>query len=409
MKSRFVVLATMMFSAAFLVGCGAEGDDTESSSSSSVVSSLSSSASSIKSSSSINSSSNSSVMNNSSSMKSSSSVKSSSASATFKKVNISAPSLANNLIEQAAQRDIWVYLPKAYYTSTDLLPVIYYLPGFGDNGILNVNMPSDFNTAFDTLNPAIVVVVDGINRFGGSFFVNSSVTGNWADYVTKDVVEYVDATYRTIPNSRARGIAGHSMGGFGALDLAMRNPTVFGSVFALAPGLVGSVGLADTQMFDSPAHIKSFINSTASWSSLSAREVLAATDVHPDYFDIGYAMAFAPKATPPFFEYPYTLVDNVLVRDDAIWAKWEAGFGAVHAEVDEYKQNLSALNGIGIDCGTNDEYQWIKRGCDYFDAELTAAEIDHTYTTHTGAHQNQLRARILNFMLPFFSENLARE
>ncbi len=120
-------------------------------------------------------------------------------------------------------------------------------------------------------------------------------------------------------------------------------------------------------------------------------------------------MAFAPKETPPFFEYPYTLVDNILVRDDAIWAKWEAGFGNVHHEVQEFSENLSSLRAIGIDCGVNEEYQWIKRGCDYMGAELTAADIEHTYTTHAGKHQDQLRSRILNFMLPFFSEHLARE
>ncbi len=397
MKNRGIGLLVMALSAILLVGCGGGNGSAES-------------ASSAQNSSRQNSSVGvSSAMSNNSSMKSSSSVKSSAVSATFKKVNISAPSLSNNIIGQSAQRDIWVYLPKAYYASTALLPVIYYLPGFGDTTMLNVSIPGDFNAAFNTLSPAIVVVVDGFNRFAGSFYVNSSTTGNWADFVAKDVVDYVDAHYRTIPHSRARGIGGHSMGGFGALDLAMRNPDIFGAVFALAPGLVGSVGLADTQLFNNQTHIKSFLASIKAASLQEPAAALTSLLQNPEYFDIAYGMAFAPKATPPFFEYPYTLVDNVLVRDDAIWAKWESGFGAVHTEVDEFKQNLLALNAIGIDCGVNDEYQWIKRGCDYFDAELTAAEIEHVYTTHTGRHQDVLRSRVLSFMLPFFSEHLARE
>jgi len=402
MKAKLPMWAVIVLSATLMVGCGGGGGHDEASSSSE--SSLGNSSQST----SVSSSKSSSSQASSLSM-SSSSAQSSTPPATFTKVSISAPSLSNNIIGQALTRDIWVYLPKAYYASEELLPVIYYLPGFGDTTMLEVRMPSDFNNSFKTLNPAIVVVVDGVNRFAGSFFVNSNTTGNWADFITKDVVEYVDANYRTIPNSRARGIAGHSMGGFGALDLAMRNPDIFGSVFALAPGLVGSVGLADTQMFNSQSHIKSFLTSIKPVAALEPAQALTTLLQNPEYFDIAYGMAFAPQAEPPFFEYPYTLVDNVLVRDDAVWAKWEAGFGAVHMEVNEFKQNLSALNGIGVDCGTNDEYQWIKRGCDYFDAELTAAEIDHTYTTHPGRHQDVLRTRILTVMLPFFSTHLARE
>ena len=339
-----------------------------------------------------------------------SSVKSSVAStgvASFNKVNISAPSLSANLIAEPLNRNLLIYLPKAYYTSTAPLPVIYYLPGFGDQTMLDVAIPEDLNTAFNTLHPSIIVVVEGVNRFAGSFFVDSGTTGNWAQFVLKDVVEYIDNNYRTIPNNKYRGIAGHSMGGFGALNLAMRHPEVFGSVFAISPGLVGSAGIVDTQMFDSPAHIKAFVKSIEPIKALSPADALSALLQNPEYFDMAYGMAFAPKSTPPFFEYPYSLVNDVLVQDDAILAKWEAGFGAVNSEVSEFSANLASLNGLGLDCGINDEYQWIKRGCDYFDTELSANHIVHTYTTHTGGHQDQLRKRILTVMLPFFSEHFS--
>lgn len=333
-----------------------------------------------------------------------------SAAATYKKVTIPSPSLSASLTAEAAQHDIWVYLPKTYFSANTPLPVIYYLPGFGDSTMLDINLPSDINTAYNSLQPSIIVIVHGLNHFYGSFFVDSPVTGNWSDLVLKDVVDFVDSHYRTIPHSRARGIAGHSMGGFGAINLAMRHPEVFGSVYSLSPGLVGSKGLLDTQMFDSEAHIKAFIAAMAPIKDLAPSAVLPALDLQWEfYFDIAYAMAFAPSTKPPYFDYPYSLVNGILVRDETIWAKWEAGFGAVHSEVQEFKGNFAMLGAIGVDCGSNDEYQWIYRGCSYFDSELTAAGIQHIYATHNAKHQDQLPSRILNFMLPFFSKNLARE
>jgi|GEM_PF-663417 len=397
-------LPTIFVSALFLMSCGGGGDNNPTSSSPSAISSSSNKSSLIS------SSQKSSTVSSSKKSSAKSSSSKSSAVATFKTVNISAPSLTDNLIAQPVMRDVMVYLPKAYFTSNAPLPVVYYLPGYGDTTMLDVSIPNDLNTAFNTLHPTILVIVSGVNRFYGSFFVDSSVTGKWSDFLLKDVVEYIDANYRTIANSNSRGIAGHSMGGFGALDLAMRHPDVFGSVFAISPGLAeGNKGVGDTQMFDNDAHIKAFITAIAPIKNLAPADALIALEQTNEYFDIAYGMAFAPLPTPPYFEYPYTLVNNTLVRDDAIWAKWDAGFGAIHSEVLQFSSNLSSLDGIGVDCGINDEYQWIKRGCDYFDSELTTAGIEHSYSTHNGKHQDQIRKRILDVMLPFFSQHLLTE
>ncbi len=65
----------------------------------------------------------------------------------------------------------------------------------------------------------IVVTAPGQHRFGGSFYVNSPVTGNWEDLIVTDIVGYVDTHYRTLAQSASRGIAGYSMGGYGALRI----------------------------------------------------------------------------------------------------------------------------------------------------------------------------------------------
>lgn len=72
------------------------------------------------------------------------------------------------------------------------------------------------------------------------------VTGNWEDFVINDVVNYVDQNFRTIQKVQARGIAGHSMGGFGALNIAMRHPDIFSCVYGMSPGLFDNNGLRNS-------------------------------------------------------------------------------------------------------------------------------------------------------------------
>jgi len=164
----------------------------------------------------------------------------------------SAPSLKNNLVGEAAERAIQVYLPPSYGIQGKRFPVVYYLPGYGDSGMIGFNLPDSMDRLIydGKLNEMIVVVVNGMNKLGGSFYVNSSVTGNWEDFIAQDVVGYVDGNFRTLAQSESRGITGHSMGGFGALNIAMHRPDVFGAVYSMSPGLFDENGLAESQMFE---------------------------------------------------------------------------------------------------------------------------------------------------------------
>jgi len=313
-------------------------------------------------------------------------------------VSIPSEALGANLIGDPAQHDAMVYLPPQYFTSDDPLPVVYYLPGYGSSTMWGLALPQDLDTAFETLDPMIIVIVSG------RFYTDSTTTGGWSTFLVDDLVPYVDSHFRTIPSRDARGISGHSMGGFGALDNAMRHSDVFGSVFAMAPGLFDENGLQESQLFDSEEHVRDVI---ALIDEAKALGPDAGLDYLLDWweFDIEYGMAFVPTDEFPYFDYPVTLADDgTLVRDDAVWARWEAGFGGLGSKVEAFTPELQSLSGIGIDCGSKDGYAWIPKGCAYLDAELTAAGIEHQYTIHSGGHASNLRERILEHMLPFFSE-----
>jgi len=91
--------------------------------------------------------------------------------------------------------------------------------------------------AVGQMDELIIVLPNAANSLAGSMYERSVLIGDYRDYIAKDLVTYIDSKYRTIANSNARGIAGHSMGGYGALSLAMEYPDVFGAVAALSPAL----------------------------------------------------------------------------------------------------------------------------------------------------------------------------
>ena len=78
--------------------------------------------------------------------------------------------------------------------------------------------------------PAIVVYVDAWTRYGGSQFVDSPGTGRYHSYLCDEVVPWVDARYRTLPDAGHRAIMGKSSGGFGSMITPMLRPDLFGAL-----------------------------------------------------------------------------------------------------------------------------------------------------------------------------------
>ena len=328
-------------------------------------------------------------------------------------IKIEAPSLAKNLVGEPAERTIYVYLPPSYASSEKRYPVVYYLPGYGDSSIIGFRLPDDMDSLIESggVQEMIIVVASGASKMGGSFYVNSPVTGNWEDHIVRDLVGYVDANFRTLPQAESRGITGHSMGGFGALNIAMHHPDVFAAVYSMSPGLFDENGLAESFMFARETLIHDFVDFETELASLPLEDSQKRTFAPPEQFSLAYGYAFAPNPDrhPPYFDYPYKEVDGKLVRDEEIWKKWESGFGGIPEETLQYKDNLLKLKGIAVDYGIHDENAWIPKGADYYGEQLGAAGIPVTVESYNGNHSNQLGERIREHMLPFFSKLLLSE
>lgn len=134
------------------------------------------------------------------------------------------------------QMDYWLYLPPGYGSSTQSYPVLYMLHGRGGS---SAQWPSfglfdqaDRLIRGGQIAPLIIVTPEGDD----GYWMNHANQGpRWGDYVTTDLVAYVDATYRTLPDRTHRALGGVSMGGHGAIELALTHPTLFAVVGGHSP------------------------------------------------------------------------------------------------------------------------------------------------------------------------------
>jgi enterochelin esterase family protein len=237
----------------------------------------------------------------------------------------------------------------------------------------------------------LVVIPDGWSRWGCGQWVDSPVTGNHEEYVLRDVISEVDASYRTIAHAASRGVLGFSSGGFGAWNLASKHPDVFGAMAALSADSF----LDMTHKFILYKYLDSIWPDPPSgpvegnfWSEL--------------VYD--YAATYSPNPeNPPYYvDLPVAFPSGELVQE--IWDRWLAFDPVVnvHARLD----NLRVLSGIMLDVGINDDYNlhWGHRLLSHYLAE---AGIPHEYREHAGNHGGRSRES-LQVALQWLGDVLAR-
>src|SRR4051812_44356011 len=159
---------------------------------------------------------------------------------TVEHIKIHGASLEGNLEGEEVDREALVFLPPSYDTSKSRrYPVVYALHGYSigaEQWSKEIHVPQTIEGAFAKgAQEAIVVLPDSKTVYNGSMYSSSVTTGDFENYVARDVVSYMDAHYRTIPRRTSRGLVGHSMGGYGASRIGMKHSDVFGSLYVMSP------------------------------------------------------------------------------------------------------------------------------------------------------------------------------
>jgi len=315
--------------------------------------------------------------------------------------------ILNTVTAERSTRELNIYLPPGYSNSNAKYPVLYLLHGIGDDHNvfmqdttqhMNIKDIMDYGIRNSLFGKMIVVTPNEKTNWFGSFYCNSSVTGSWEDFTVEELVNYIDKNYRTIKSSSSRSIAGHSMGGYGAITLAIKHPDVFSVTYGMNSAFIS---LSEKISILNPdfiaileAKTKQDLIKTQSWVTMGLLTV---------------AQAFSPNpSNPPFYaDFPFIKSENEIILDYTCFNKWQER--DVNYMIYKYYNNLKKLKAIKFDSGIYDEYKFIVINNRKLSANLNSIGIEHQFEEYNGDHRNRiwgLNGRMINDVLPFIYRNM---
>jgi enterochelin esterase-like enzyme len=311
--------------------------------------------------------------------------------ATVEHLKVHGKSLEGNLEGEDVDRTVIVFLPPSYAKEKSRrYPVVYALHGYSigaEQWTKEIHVPQTIEGAFAQGSQEMIVVLpDSKTVYNGSMYSSSVTSGDFENFIARDVVAYMDAHYRTIPKRTSRGLVGHSMGGYGASRIGMKNSEVFGSLYIMSPCCLAA----------RPARG----GNAATEAALAAAKTPAeAAKVPGISTDLAVAAAWSPnpKKPPLYFDMP--MKDGQVQQD--VLAKWAAN--APLAFLDQYIGNLKQYRAIAMDVGDQDRLRVdAAKLHDIFDSYGLA----NTFEVYSGTHTSAVADRFQNYVMPFFAKNL---
>lgn len=309
----------------------------------------------------------------------------------LEKITVHGKSLEGNLSADTADREVFVYLPPGYASNKkQRYPVVYFLHGIlarAQNYVDTLKWPDSINNAIRAgkLPEMIFVLPDAMTPYTGSMYSNSVTTGDWETFIASDLVGYIDSHYRTIARRDARGLGGHSMGGYGTLRIGMKRPDVFSVLYAMSSCCLEAratgPGDADLEKLKSRADVEAL--------PPFSRLTLAA------------AAAWTPNAQrPPLFMDLPTL-DGKPQAD--VLARFAANAPSVM--VSQYAPQLKSYKHIRMDAGLQDPIS--NGGTKLTHEAMLRVGVAHDYETYEGDHMNKVPERFEKLLIPYFARELA--
>ena len=255
----------------------------------------------------------------------------------------------------------------------------------------------DRAVAAGEIGKVIFVAVDMATPLGCSWYVNSPVTGNWEDFMVRELVPYVDANFRTLASRDSRGIVGDFMGGYGAIRFGMTHPEVFGTVYALHP--VGT-GSGIYTMYSRPdwkllAHIQSMDELKDSPFGLIFTSIFQASV--PDV-----------NRPPLYIDLQARSVGDTVEIDSAVTERLRDNF-LLETMIGKYADNLKSLRGLRFDWARNDGNQDHVYSNQAFTHKLNEFGIPHEAEEYNGVWGTGnwgADGRVYTEVLPFFARHL---
>ncbi|MCH9650328.1 MAG: hypothetical protein K0U98_18995 [Deltaproteobacteria bacterium] len=320
---------------------------------------------------------------------------------------VHATTLENTVTGENPDRTVAVYLPPSYFSQPSRhFPTLFLLHGIGDTESVwtkawdeaddpwgTVPRLLDHGIASGQLREMIVVMPDLRSKAGGSFYTDSTVTGRWQEFVTRELPAWVGGQFRSLASAESRGIAGHSMGGYAAIVIGMKFPDVFSVVYGMNSA---TLDWGNDLSRDNPA-FRSVLE-RQKWEDLKG------------FYEVGIiavGQAFSPNPErPPFYvDFPFQVGDGgELVPSQPGHQRWEEHF-PIHL-VERYRDNLLSLRGLRFDTCNDDEFTHIPPTSRSLSRRLTELEVPHIFEEYNGDHRNRMwgrTGRLYTEVLTWFS------
>lgn len=261
--------------------------------------------------------------------------------------------------------------PNTYY------PVVYYLHGWTGNQDENASLISYMNSYITQgyVEPFIMVKPSSwCEPFEGSFYTNSSLWGNYQDYVTEDVVAWVDSSFRTVPQKSHRGLIGQSMGSYGCLFLPISHPGYYRAAAGHAGG--GSY-------YNHDSLVEIYIGNIYGNNPPYTYVYNVAAGIREGFFPLSGAFSPNPNSTqtyisPQIVDFPLDEYGNVI---DSTWEKHYAQSAEVTITQLSPSDSISFL----LSCGMQDDFFQFEPMADLVDTML-AHGLDVEWLPHSGDH-----------------------
>lgn len=311
---------------------------------------------------------------------------------TVERIKVRGAALEGNLEGNSVARDVLVFLPPSYARQKSRrYPVLYALHGYSigaEQWAREIHVPQTIEGAFaQGAKEMIVVLSDSKTLHNGSMYSSSVTTGDFEQFIARDLVAYIDAHYRTMPDRLSRGLVGHSMGGYGATRIGMKHADVFGSLYIMSPCCLSPrpAGPASPELAKALEAVKSPSDS-ASLPFFARAQLATAAAWSPN-----------PKNPPLYLDLPTK--DGVPQAD--VLARWAAN--APLAFVDQYIGSLRRYRAIAIDVGDQDG---LRSDAGKLHEALDKYGIASSFEVYQGTHTSKVADRFQNHVMPFFSRSL---
>jgi hypothetical protein len=219
--------------------------------------------------------------------------------------------------------------------------------------------------------PAIVVFVDAWTSLGGSQFLDSPGTGRYHSYLCDEIVPFVDARYRTVPDARHRGIAGKSSGGYGAMVTPMLRPDLFGGLATHAGDALFEVCYAPDFREAARALRDEYDGSyDAFWASFRSRPGRPRRS-DGVLLNVWCMAACYSTDVDGTVRLPFEIATGRVIPE--IWERWLA-WDPVRM-VSSHAEAMRAMRGVWIDAGRSDDF-YLDLGAEAFRAEIARVGVE---------------------------------